>query len=184
MGRRLRTKAERRSDFTAGVSFGLFAANAYGYPNEARKIGNDAYVADTGLGVGTARTYWIGGALRGGSPSVSAIGTSAIRPRPRCFGIRSGVPGRDLSLLGLRREVARRGVQANFGIGGMKLEEGADKRADGGALSIVGLGAFWEPVRFSIFSFGPNIEYTHLFSRTLSLYGTTVGARLVLYTRP
>ncbi|MBK7585598.1 MAG: hypothetical protein IPI67_36115 [Myxococcales bacterium] len=178
-------KAERRSDFTAGVSFGLFAANAYGYPNEARKIGNDAYVADTGLGVGTARTYWIGGALRDWftfGVGYWDVGYSAKTLDASGFGVVFRVETFPFWAYGGKWRDA--GVQANFGIGGMKLEEGADKRADGGALSIVGLGAFWEPVRFSIFSFGPNIEYTHLFSRTLSLYGTTVGARLVLYTRP
>ena len=76
------------------------------------------------------------------------------------------------------------GVYTDFGIGGMKLKSGGDTEADGGALSIIGLGAFWEPVRFSIFSFGPNIEYVHAYSRTLHLSSATVGARLVLYTRP
>ena len=56
--------AERRSDFTAGVSFGLFTGAAYGYPNKAGKIDDDRYVADTGVGFGTAQTLWLGGALR------------------------------------------------------------------------------------------------------------------------
>ena len=41
-----RTKAQRRSDFTLGLSVGPLMASAYGYPNKAGKIGDDRYVAD------------------------------------------------------------------------------------------------------------------------------------------
>lgn len=178
-------KGERRSDFTAGVSLGLFAASAYGYPNEAGKLDDDRYVADTGLGVGAAQTFWLGGALRDwftfalGYWNVSYSGSDLDAKgygflfRVETFPLWAyGGPWRDT------------GLYADFGLGGMTLEKGGEEQADGGALSIVGLGAFWEPVRFGIFSFGPNFEYTHVFSRTLHLTGATLGARLVLYTRP
>ena len=55
---------------------------------------------------------------------------------------------------------------------------------DGGAVSIVAFGAFWEPVRFGIFNFGPTAEYTLISSRTVTLTGASLGARLVLYTGP
>lgn len=178
-------EAERRSDFTAGVSLGLFAASAYGYPNQAGKIDDDRYVADTGVGLGAVQTFWLGGALRDwftfavGYWNVSYSGNDldasgfGILSRVETFPLwAQGGPWRDA------------GVYAEFGIGGMKLKAGDDTRADGAAVSIIGLGGFWEPVRFGIFSFGPNLEYTHVFSRTMHMTGVTTGARLVLYTRP
>ncbi|MFO0564135.1 MAG: hypothetical protein U0263_00655 [Polyangiaceae bacterium] len=178
-------KAERRSDFTAGLSVGVFAASAYGYPNEASKIDNDRYVADTGVGIGQAQTLWLGGALRDWftfAVGYWAAGYSANDLDTAAFGVIFRVETFPLwSVGGTWRDL---GVYTNFGIGGTTLKAGDEKRADGGALSIVGLGGFWEPVRFGIFSFGPNIEYTHLFSRTLKLNATTLGARLVLYTGP
>lgn len=178
-------KAERRSDFTAGVSAGLFAATAYGYPNEAGKIDDDRYVADTGVGFGATQTFWIGGALR--DWFTFAIGYwnvaySANDLDAQGFGVLFRVETFPLWAQGGAWRDA--GVYADFGIGGMKLKSDDETRADGGALSIIGLGAFWEPVRFGIFSFGPNVEYMHTYSRTLHSSSLTLGARLVLYTRP
>lgn len=178
-------KSERRSDFTAGLSLGPFAATAYGYPNEAGKIDDDRYVADTGVGLGTSQTLWIGGALRDWftfAIGYWGVAYSANDLDAEGFGILFRVETFPLWAQGGPWRDA--GLYADFGIGGMTLKQGDDERADGGALSIIGLGAFWEPVRFGIFSFGPNLEVTHAYSRTLHLSSATVGARLVLYTRP
>jgi hypothetical protein len=56
--------ATRRSDFTIGGTLGLLAGSAYGYPNEVDAIDDPAYVADTGVGLGTSFDVWLGGALR------------------------------------------------------------------------------------------------------------------------
>lgn len=178
-------KSERRSDFTLGASYGALLASTYGYPNEAGKIDDDRYVADTGLGVGTQYSVWLGGALRDwftfglgvNSSSYSANDLDASSTgfifRIETFPLwAQGDPWRDA------------GMYASFGIGGMTLERGGDKVADGGAISIIGIGAFYEPVRFSIFSFGPTAEYTLQYSRTIHMYGASLGARLVLYTGP
>jgi len=178
-------KSERRSDFTAGVSLSALGATTYGYPNEAGKIDDDRYVADTGLGFGLLQTIWIGGALRDwftfgvGTTSLSysanhldAAATGFIF-RIEAFPLWAyGGPWRDA------------GMYASFGIGGMTLKRDGNTAADAGAMSIVMLGAFYEPVRFSIFSFGPTLEYTHFFSRTIHAYGASAGARLTLYTGP
>jgi hypothetical protein len=178
-------QAERRSDFTAGVSLGLLAASAYGYPNEAGKLDDDRYVADTGVGVGTAQTLWIGGALRDWftfAIGYWGIGYSAGGLDATGFGVLFRVETFPLWAQGGPWRDA--GVYADFGIGGLKLERDGSSKADGGATSIVGLGGFWEPVRFGIFSFGPNVEMNHVFSRTIHFTGYTAGARLVLYSRP
>ena len=178
-------EAERRSDFTAGLSVGVLAGTAYGYPNEASKIGNDRYVADTGVGVGSAQTLWIGGALRDWFTFAVGywnVGYSANALDASGFGVLFRVETFPLwSQGGVWRDV---GLYGDFGLGGMTLKSGDETHADGGALSILGVGAFWEPVRFGIFSFGPNVEFMHLYSQTLTMSSATVGARLVIYTGP
>lgn len=178
-------KAERRSDFMLGGSFGGLAATSYGYPNQAGKIDNPAWVADTGVGVGMQWSAWLGGALRDWfsfglgltSLSYSANGLDATATgfilRVEAFPLwASGGPWRDA------------GMYANFGIGGMKLERDGETAADGGAISILALGAFYEPLRFGSFSIGPSLEFDHYFSRTIRLYGASASARVVLYTGP
>ena len=178
-------KAERRSDFTLGLSVAPLFAGAYGYPNKAGKVGNDRYVADPGLGFGSIESVWLGGALRDwftfgvGVTSLSyAKGGTTTSATGMIFRVETfplwayGGAWRDA------------GAYASFGIGGAKLEKDGHSVADGGAVSIVAFGAFWEPVRFGIFSFGPTTEYTLISSRTATLYGASLGARLVLYTRP
>ena len=178
-------EAERRSDFTAGLSVGVLAGTAYGYPNEASKIGNDRYVADTGVGVGSAQTLWIGGALRDWFTFAVGywnVGYSANALDASGFGVLFRVETFPLwSQGGVWRDV---GLYGDFGLGGMTLKSGDETHADGGALSILGVGAFWEPVRFGIFSFGPNVEFMHLYSQTLTMSSATVGARLAIYTGP
>jgi hypothetical protein len=175
----------RRSEFTAGASYGLLTAASYGYPNTAGKIDNDAYVADTGIGFGSANSIWIGGALRDWFSF--GLGVTGLGYKANGLDVvASGFIFRTevfplFAYGGAWRDI---GAYASFGIGGMTLKKHGETKGDGGSMSIVELGAFWEPVRFSIFSFGPSLEYTHLFSRSAHLYGTTLSARLVLYTGP
>ncbi|MCA9592442.1 MAG: hypothetical protein KC776_04000 [Myxococcales bacterium] len=177
--------AVRRSDFTAGISLGLVAASTYGYPNEAGKLDNPAYVADTGVGLGSASAIWLGGALRDWFSF--GLGITSLAYKAKGLDAQAGgfivrietFPffdvadfGQDLGLYGM------------FGLGGMTLKEGDETRADGGALSLVTVGALWEPVRFGSFNFGPSLDYTHLFSQTLESQYVTLSARLVFYGGP
>jgi hypothetical protein len=57
-------KAERRSDFVFGASFGATLGTASGYPNEIAKLDEPEYRAKTGFALGPAGSAWIGGALR------------------------------------------------------------------------------------------------------------------------
>ncbi len=175
----------RRSDFAAGISLGVAAATSRGYPNEAGKLNNPEYVADTGVGIGNVSTLWLGGALRDwftfglgltglaykangleaqGSGFIAHIETFPL------FGV--GDFGQDL------------GLYANFGLGTMMLKKDGDTRADGGALSLVTFGALWEPVRFGSFNFGPAVDYTYLFSQSLESQYVSVSARLAFYGGP
>ncbi len=178
-------KSSRRSDFTAGASLSLLFANAYGYPNEAEKIDNPRYVADTGVALGQMNSLWLGGALR--DWFAFDIGLSGMTFEGHKLKATGGVfffrvetfpmfdafpAGKDLGLYG------------QFGLGGLKLDQGGSTKADGGAISSIAFGAFYEPIRFGIFSAGPSIEYQHIYSQSLSAYAASAGFRLVLYTGP
>jgi hypothetical protein len=178
-------KAERRSDFTAGLTVAPLVASVYGYPNSAGKVGNDRYVADPGVGVGSIESLWIGGALR----DWFTFGVGATWLSYETSGVTSAGGGMIFRIEtfplwaygGVWRDV---GAYASFGIGGLTLKKDGHKVGDGGAVSIAAFGAFWEPVRFGVFSFGPTAEYTLISSRSVSFRGASAGARLVLYTGP
>lgn len=175
----------RRSDFTAGVTLGLLAGDAVGYPNEIGKLNNPDYRASTGIGVGSGTMIWLGGALKdwltlgvgasfirfkGGGLAASGGGALfRVEAYPLFY---QGGPWRDLGFVG------------NFGIGGMGLAEGNDTRADGGSMSLVGAGAFWEGLRAGHFAFGPGLEYQRLFSQSLHMDSVLASFRVAVYGGP
>lgn len=55
--------AERRGGFAMGLGLGLGLGAANGFPNDAKKIGREAFYTESGLGFATASSLWIGGAL-------------------------------------------------------------------------------------------------------------------------
>jgi hypothetical protein len=131
-------------------------------------------------------TLWLGGALRDWFTFALGIGSIGFEKKPRkatggvflfrteLFPFFDAFPaGQDL------------GFFAQFGLGGLTIENSdKDTKGDGGAISYLGFGAFYEPIRFGIFSAGPTIEYSHFYSQSLNGYGASAGFRLVLYTGP
>jgi hypothetical protein len=176
---------ERRSDFFAGATLGLGVMSARGYPNEAGKLNNPDFVADPGLGAGSHYAVWLGVAFRDWlsfGMGFNGLGYKArdleaggggfivrVEAFPMFYAFEQG---RDIGLYGV------------FGLGSMTIKDGDSDKADGGALSIVGFGAFYEPLRFGIFSAGPSVEYTRMYSQSLELQSASVGFRLALYTGP
>jgi hypothetical protein len=179
-------KSERRSDFMAGVSYSLMAATAYGYPNEAEKIDNPRYVQDTGAAPGSMLTLWIGGALRDWfSFGIGATGFGFESKPQKAMGSAFVFRVETFPMFDAFAKGRDLGLYAQFGLGGVTIENtDTSAKADGGAISLMAFGAFYEPIRFSIFSAGPTIEYMHFYSQSLSGYGASAGFRLVLYTGP
>ena len=177
--------ARRRSGFVAGLTLGLAAGNASGYPNELAKLGDAAYERNTGGAFGGVSRLWFGGALTDyfvfglgftgmgiKHGETSAAGNAFIfhvQGYPLFY--RGGV-FQDLSLF------------ADFGAGGMKISGNNRQEADGGLMSVVGFGAGYEPVRFWKFTFGPAVEYWHWFSQTLTMDSVAVEARLTFVGGP
>ena len=177
--------ATRRSGFVLGISTGLAFGRAEGYPNQLAKLDNPLYKRNTAFAPGSTSRLWFGGALtdwfvfgigldgiRLSHGEIKAAGSAFIfhvEGYPLFY--RGGV-FRDLSLFG------------DFGAGGMKITGNDRNEADGGLMSVVGLGAGWEAVRFWRFKFGPAAEYTHLWSQTLTADTFSLEARLTFIGGP
>ncbi|HET7542290.1 MAG TPA: hypothetical protein VFK05_20620 [Polyangiaceae bacterium] len=177
--------ARRRSGFVASIGLGLALGEASGYPNEIAKLGDPAYKRNTGVAFGGADHLWLGGALTdylvvglgfvitGIKHDQTTAGGSAfvfhVQGYPLFY---RGSAFQDLSLF------------ADFGAGGMKITGNDRPDADGGLMSVLGLGAGYEPVRFWRFTFGPTVEYWHWWSQTLTMNSVAVEAKLTLVAGP
>ena len=177
--------AKRRSGFVAGLTLGLAAGSASGYPNELAKIDDPLYKRNTGGAFGGINRLWIGGALTDylvfglgfagmglKHDQTTAQGSAFIfhvEGYPLFY--RGGV-FQDLSVFG------------DFGAGGMKITGNDRPEADGGLMSVLGFGVGYEPLRFWKFTFGPAVEYWHWWSQTVTLNAVSAEARLTLVTGP
>jgi hypothetical protein len=171
--------AKRRSGFVAGLTLGLAAGTANGYPNELAKLDDPLYKRETGGAFGGVNRLWIGGALTDylvfglgyagmglKQDQTSAAGGAFIfhvEGYPLFY--RGGI-FQDLSIFG------------DFGAGSMKITGNNRPEADGGLMSVLGFGMGYEPLRFWKFTFGPAVEYWHWWSQTLIMDSVTVEARL------
>jgi hypothetical protein len=180
-----RVVATRRSGFVASFSLGLAVGNADGYPNKLADLNNVDYERNTKLALGGANRLWIGGALTDwfvfgfGLDSLSLKHEHATAKGSAFIFHVEGYPlfyqggvFRDLSLFG------------DFGAGGMKITGGTRDEADGGLMSVIGLGSGYEPVRFWHFTFGPAVEYFHMWSQSMSSHSVEVDARLTFVGGP
>lgn len=175
-------KAERRGGFTCGISYGLGYSSASGYPNNLSQIGDPAYERNVSA-LGAGNSIWLGGALRDWFTfgiGVSGRGATEgdLLSANSAFVLRlEGFPL--YSLGGAYRDL---GIFTELGAGaGVILDADEEVVADGGALGLVGLGAFYEPWTFWHFSTGPMIQYTHEFSESLASHSIVLGWRLALY---
>jgi hypothetical protein len=177
--------AVRRSGFLLGLSGGLALASASGYPNDVAKIDLPEFEASTGLGVSSGGTLWIGGSLadwmniavgfQGGSFQGNGLDASGggIHMRVEAFPLfYRGGAWQDL------------GLSFSAGTGNITVERDGESVAEGEGTSAVGLGAFFEPIRFWQVSTGPDITYTHQFSRSMSAHLLVVGWRVAFYGGP
>jgi hypothetical protein len=178
-------KAQRRSDVVIGLRIAPTLGWARGYPNEASKIDQPQYLANTGAGVGVGYALYFGGALRDwftfalGIESIGFTGNS-ISAGAGIYTLRTeiypawtlGCPWRDL------------GVAVDFGIGGMKMKRDNVDVADGGAIGAAGIEVFHETLRLGGFAFGPALGYRQLFSQSLDGNVLYLGLHSAFYTGP
>ena len=179
------TPAVRRSGFTLGLSGGVGLGSANGYPNDVAKIDLPEFEAGTGASMSNGGSLWVGGALadwltvsagfQGGSFKGKGVDASGggihvrIETFPLCY---RGGYWQDL------------GLSFTAGTGAYELKRGNTTVAEGEGTSAVGAGLLFEPWRFWRFSTGPDVSYSHHFSRSLSAHTVVVGWRLAFYGGP
>jgi len=177
--------AERRAGFNLGVMGGLLIGGARGYPNDVAKIDLPEFEANGGLGISTGGALWLGGTLTdwlslgigmiGGSTESGGLTSSggAFSVRIESFPLfYRGGAWRDAGLL------------LTAGLGGYSIKRGKETLAQGEGTSAVGAGVFYEPWRWWHLSFGPQLEYNHQFSRSMSAHTLVLGVRTVFYGGP
>jgi hypothetical protein len=179
------TPAVRRSGFVAGLTGGVTLGQARGYPNEAEKIDRREYLANTKFGVSNGSTLWLGGALT----DWFSVGIGMLGLNVRGNGLFASGGAFVFHLEGFPLFYAGKagqnlGILANFGAGSVAILRNQDSKASGGNMSCIGLGAFYEPLRFWRFSAGPSLEGTYMFSPSLRSLTMTAGMRLVFYGGP
>jgi len=177
--------AERRSGFSVGIAGGLLTSSARGYPNDVAKIDVPEFEAHTGVGVATGGAFWIGGALADWlNVGVGMIGGGFERKGVRGSGGVFNVRAELFPLFYRGGHFQDLGLLLTAGTGSYTIRRGSDKLAEGGGTSAVGLGAFYEPWRLWQMSFGPQLEYSHQFSDSMSAHTLVVGMRAVFYGGP
>jgi len=179
------TVAKRRSDLTLGLSAGPWLGVARGYPNEVAKIGVPEFEADTGLGFGGSGAAWLGAALR----DWFNFGIGGSYGRFEHNGLRASGGGlifrlEAFPLFSQGGALADLGIGADLGLSVYNIARGSENKAEGGAMSHITVGVFHESWRFGRCAVGPTLEYTHLFSETLTVNTALAGVRLALYTGP
>ena len=167
-----------------GLELGVGVGNYSGYPNKSEDINNPESYATTGATFSSSNSIWIGGALRDWftfGVGMFRNGGSSDDLTGSGFAIGTHLEGFPLyGLGGLYRDL---GLAAEFGAGGGMIEGSkGEEMANGGSMSTVGVGAFFEPWQFWQMSTGPQLMYTHQFSRSLHTHALVIGWRGVLYS--
>jgi hypothetical protein len=173
---------ERRYGFAFGLSYGAGYGSALGYPNKLGEIDNPEFEQSVG-GFAVASQIWVGGTLRdwftfglGLSSRVAQEGE--IQAQNGAFVVHmEGFP-----LWSLGGEWRDLGLMMETGAGGAIIaDQDQEVLADGGAMSVLGFGAFYEPWQLWHFSFGPGVAYHYEFSQSLSSHVVTAGFRTAFY---
>ncbi len=177
---------ERRGGFTMGLSNSIGFGSYRGYPLEVAALNDPNGREMTGPAMATQLSLWLGATMR--DFLTFGVGASMMSAQGRQIG------GQFAFLVHLEAYpfFYKGGGYRDFGLsfdGGLGAgvildrEDGkpGDEVANGGSLSTLGLGAFWEPVRFWHFSLGPTVNYVYAFSQTMEAHQGTLGIRFVFY---
>jgi hypothetical protein len=182
------TVATRRAGFTAGLGLGGALGMAAGYPNDSKKIGRAAHYTETGIGGGFAGTVWLGAALSDWFVFGLGFATGRLDPSEGPVadaGIFFKIDAFPLFPLGgAYRDL---GLTLETGTGGATVKDPDAPDTDlidGGAPARIGLGAFYEGIRFWKISTGPFAGMNYMWSETIRRGEAVLGWRAVVYARP
>lgn len=173
---------ERRFGFAMGLGVGAGFGSSLGYPNKLGEIDNPEFEQNVS-GFAVTNSIWIGGAIRdwftfGLGLSSRGAGEGDLIANNGAFVVHmEGFP-----LWALGGEWRDIGLYAETGAGvATIMTKDQEILADGGLMSVIGVGAFYEPWQFWHFSMGPALQYHHEFSQSLSSHVVSLGLRTAFY---
>jgi hypothetical protein len=179
--------AEHRGGFAMGLGVGLGIGAANGFPNDAKQIGREAFYTESGLGLATGGSLWIGGALA----DWLTVGVGGGFSRIFADGVQSDAPimlfHSDVyplyTLGGAWRDV---GAVFDMGLGFPKAVDTATDETliDGSGASYVFVGATYEGIELGPLKLGPYAGLHHMFSQTIRRPLALVGFRVSFYGAP
>lgn len=177
--------AVRRSGFTVGLAGGLLLGSAAGFPNDVKKIGLERYYTETGLAGGSATMIWMGGALTDWLTFGFALGSTALTAGEKELSNTTfmfHVEAFPLFSLGGRWRELGVTIDTGAGTSVTKLDGSDDNLIDGGTISHIGAGLFYEGFRVWKISAGPYLYGDYSWSLSARQPGLLLGVRTVLYT--
>lgn len=175
----------RRSGFMLGVTIGPSVGMAAGYPNDAKKLGREAFYTETGVGFGGGFSLVLGGALSdwlvfGVGLTASSIAEGGLTSGVGAFTFRTEVF--PLWALGGKWREVGLGLDAGTGGASIVVTDDPDTTlAEAGSASRVGAFAFYEGIRLWKVSMGPYLGGHYAWSSTLRHGEIGAGWRTVLY---
>ncbi|MFO0617353.1 MAG: hypothetical protein U0414_32455 [Polyangiaceae bacterium] len=179
-------KPTRRGGFAMGLGVGIGFGASNGFPNDAKKIGYSEYYTESGIGLATGGTLWIGGALgdwvnfgfAGGYSNIFADGSTSPAP---LGGFHADVY--PLFLLG--KAFRDLGATFDFGLSFPKTVDENDKTLiDGGMCSYLFAGAFYEGIQAWQLKMGPYLGAHYIFSDSERRPAMLAGFRITVYSQP
>lgn len=176
----------RRGGFFMGVEQAMGIGAYSGYPLDVAALNDPDAKQTTGPGFATQFDLWLGAAVRDflsfglGASLLSANGDQIGGGLAMLFRL-EGYPL--FYKGGLYRDLGL-SFEGGVSVGAIvEREDGkaGDQVANGGAMSTIGAGVFWEPLRFWHFSAGPSCNYLYAYSQTMQVQQGTLGFRFVFY---
>lgn len=175
---------ERRGGFVIGTLVGPTLGWATGNPSDKALQNDPEYETETGLGFGYRVTPFLGGALTDWFTFGLGASFGSLSSADYSSGFGTFIFHVEAFPLygqgGVYRDI---GLAADFGAGSSTIRSKSPDAevADSGVMSSVGLGAFWEPLRFWHFAGGPYVGYQRNWSRWYSRNDALIGLRLMFY---
>lgn len=179
---------ERRSSFTFGIALGASLGSVSGFPNDPTKIGLARYYTDTGVGAGFGGRAWMGVALRDFLTFGLTFGSLGIDAGETVmFSGMVGFHTEIFPLYTLGGPLRDLGLMVETGVGTAIVTPPDDQDTllvDGGLTSALGLGVFYEGLRFGKkLGMGPYLSYDYMYGNSIRGGAFVLGWRTALYPR-
>lgn len=175
----------RRAGYTTGTSGGLVVGAGRGYPDDNLLLREEDIQTRTGVGMGPGGNLWLGVSVNDwlgitAGASRSQWRNNGLRATSSSFQMRFDVYPL-MNWGGLWRDL---GLLGSIGVGRFRVDKQGAGLVRSNETSVVGLGAFFVPVRFAGVTMGPQVEYNYQFAIGVGVHTTVVGWRTAFHTGP